>query len=129
MATTSTTYKVCVDGVLTSITIECDDPAGWVSRSYTQGGCDIIEQTKTLTFTLSQPADNSFWIYYQYWTYTKTNFNCDDPGCNQIRHEASVYCPAGQTVVQKDVFYYVKQTCDDDSDPYAPAQPEGDYAV
>ena len=112
-------YKVCVDGAVEISSCDMIVPSTWDSRTYTNGaGCSVLEQTKVCEFTSSVPSDNDFRIFYQYWVDFKTNFEYTTQGQRRIGY---VIMPAGATSADLTVYHYIKTTCDNDSDPYAPA--------
>ena len=112
-------YKVCVDGAIEISSCDMIVPSSYDTRLYTNGaGCDVLEQTKVCEFTSSVPSDNSFRIFYQFWVDYKTNFEYTTQG---LRRVAFVTMPAGATSITATVFHYIKTTCQNDSDPYAPA--------
>jgi hypothetical protein len=108
-------YKVCTASGSANATITMTNgtcPSSWTT--YTQGGCDIYEKRKTLTFHSSIPSTVDYAIYYTYSITFYENYQFID---TQLNH-GSVIMRAGATTASASVFCDYYAWCTSDDAPY-----------
>ena len=94
-------YKVCVDGQAVNASITLSNgtcPASTIN--YQEGGCNIFEKWKTLTFTSNTPADNNYRIFYSVTVTYYTNYDQDG---SPVIQWGFITMPEGATIVTKQV--------------------------
>ena len=116
----ATLYKICVDGELATANITMTALGSTTTTIHTNlAGCEVRTTSQRYEFSASQPSDNAYRVFYQYWVDYKTDFEYTTQG---LRQENWTTMSAGQTSAVITVPTYILTRCPNDSDPYAPAQ-------
>jgi hypothetical protein len=101
------TYIVCHSGTTVTRQVANAGSGSITTRYYTEGDCNVIEKTKTLSFNSFTAVDTDFTIYF---SYTVTHY-VDYVWQYQQTINDTVVMPAGQITVGKVVYDSIVYDC------------------